>query len=111
MHTITQPQQNGNGSVQVIPGAQTPEGIRTAAAGGWFDCFVNLTGPAEDGTIFIHLRETGGKFDRWYSATAGMKKEMLATALAALTSGKPVTVDLTTTDEYGVVNRLYVRTT
>lgn len=109
MNTIAQPQQNENGSVHAVPGAQTPEGIRTAAPGGWFDCIVNLTGPAEDGTIFIHLREAGGQFDRWYSATAGMKKEMLATALAALTSGKPVTVNLTSTDEYGVVNRLYVR--
>lgn len=92
------------------PNTQPTDEVRAAAPGGWFyACKVNRTGPAEDGTVFIHLRENSGKFDSWYSATPNMKREMLATALAALTSNKPVDVYLTTTAQYGVINRLYVR--
>jgi len=94
------------------PNTQPTDEPRAAAPGGWFYyCKVNRTGPAEveDGTVFIHLRESSGKFDGWYSATPSVKREMLATALVALTSNKPVDVLLTTTTEYGVINRLYVR--
>jgi len=108
MTTITQTPDAGY-EFHPVPGAQEPIGTKSAAAGGWFDCIVNLTGPAEDGTVFIHLRERAGQFDRWYSATQSMKKEMLATALVALSSNKPVSANLNTTDEYGVINRLYVR--
>ena len=57
------------------------EGLESAP-GGWFDCEVQKAGPAEDGTIFIGLRHTGGAFNCWFSATPTMKREMLATALA-----------------------------
>ena len=72
------------------------EGLESAP-GGWFDCEVQKAGPAEDGTIFIGLR-----------ATPTMKREMLATALAALSGRKVVNVSLTSTDEYSVINRMYV---
>lgn len=81
-----------------------------AAAGGWFDCVVNYAGPAEDGVIYIHLRDRAGAFDSWYKATDVCKKEMLATALTAITSGLPVSAALTTQDQYGVCQRLYVHT-
>jgi len=111
MDIYAQTQGNGTSLQQTIPGAQLldRDRARSVAPGGWFNCSVNLAGPAEDGTVYIHLRETGGQFDRWYSATTGMKREMLATALAALTSGKMVSAYISTTDEYGTINRLYVR--
>lgn len=83
------------------------EGLESAP-GGWFDCEVQKAGPAEDGTIFIWLRHTGGAFNCWFSATPTMKREMLATALAALSGRKVVNVYLTSTDEYSVINRMYV---
>lgn len=81
-----------------------------ASAGGWFDCTVDYAGPAEDGVIYIHLRDRAGAFDRWYKATEVCKREMLATALTAITSGLPVSAALATQDEYGVLERLYVHT-
>jgi hypothetical protein len=92
-----------------VPGAQTAAEGAEAAPGGWFDCAVNLVGPAEDGVIYIHLRERNGQFDLWYRAYDTMKKEMLATALSSISTSLPVTANLTTTDEYGTINRLYVR--
>lgn len=80
------------------------------AAGGWFECVVDYAGPAEDGAVYMHLREQGGAFDRWYKATEVFKREMLATALTALTSGLAVSAALSTTDEYGVCERLYAHT-
>lgn len=79
-----------------------------AAPGGWFNCLVMWTGPAEDGTVFIFLHERNGAFDRWYRAVEVSKREMLATALTAITTGTPVAALLTTSDEYGTINRLYV---
>jgi hypothetical protein len=93
---------------QAVPGAQTVGEGAGAAPGGWFDCAVNLVGPAEAGVIYIHLRENNGQFDRWYQAYDAVKKEMLATALSAISTGLRVSVYLTTTDEYGTINRLYV---
>jgi len=80
------------------------------APGGWFTCEVVRTGPAEDGTVFIMLRDLGGAFGPgWYPAVDAMKREMLATALAAISTGFHVDVSLSSTDEYaGRVNRMYV---
>jgi hypothetical protein len=76
----------------------------------WHTCDVVRTGPAEDGTIFIRLRDVGGAFpSRWFPAAGPTKREMLATALTAITTGLHVNAFLTSTTEYqGVVNRLYL---
>jgi hypothetical protein len=81
-----------------------------AAAGGWFDCEVIRCGPAEDGMIYIALRPLGGQWPgwRWYSAVNAQRREMLATALTAISNQLHVTVALSTTDQYGTVNRCYV---
>jgi len=96
------------GSSQTTQEAPDGDGPRPAAPGGWFNCTVNRVGPTENGSIFVHLREVNGKFDRWYEANSTVKKEMLATALTAISSGLRVAALLTTPDEYGKVNRLYV---
>lgn len=76
-----------------------------AAPGGWFTCTVTRAGPAEEGTMFIGLKGPFGV--KWFSAHPNVKREMLATALAAMSMGNTVIANLTTTDEYGVINRLY----
>ena len=86
------------------------ESQANASAGGWFDCTVNYACPAEDGVIYIHLHDRAGAFDSWFKATEVCKREMLATALTAITSGLPVSAALATQDEYGVLERLYVHT-
>jgi hypothetical protein len=84
------------------------EGPEPVDPGGSFTCTVNRAGPAENGNILIHLRETSGKFDRWFTAHNAVKKEMLATALTAISTGLKVSAFVTTTDEYGTLNRLYI---
>jgi hypothetical protein len=89
-------------------GGQKGDGPQAVAPGGSFSCTVNRAGPAENGNILVHLREASGKFDRWYTANNAVKKEMLATALTAISTGLRVTAFLSTTDEYGTLNRLYI---
>jgi hypothetical protein len=93
------------------PEAPQMEGsAQRAAPGGWFDCEVIRVGPAEDGKIYIGLRPLAGQWPgwRWYSAVSTQRKEMLATALTAITNELHVTVALSTTDAYGTINRCYV---
>jgi hypothetical protein len=94
--------------VEGVLGAQEQGAGEQAAPGGWFDCAVNYAGPAETGVVYIHLRERNGQFDRWYQAFDIVKREMLATALTAMSTGLRVTAFVDTTDEYGTLNRLYV---
>jgi len=91
-----------------VQGAQKVDAPRAATPGGWFTCNVNMTGPAEDGTIYVHLREVNGAFDTWYKAAAAAKKEILATALTAISASLRVSAYITTKDAYGTLNRLYV---
>jgi hypothetical protein len=74
----------------------------------WATCLVTQAGPAEDGTIFIALKDAGGTFNCWFSAVPAMKKEMLATALSAISTGKSVNAYVTDTVAYSVINRLYL---
>jgi hypothetical protein len=81
--------------------------------GGWFDCTVTAAGAAENGNVYIGLREINNRWvplERWYAAEPTMSKEMLATALTAITTQLPVRVNLSpwTTTAYGTINRLYV---
>jgi hypothetical protein len=66
------------------------------------------TGPIENGEVWIKLREEGGQFERWYSPVSIVKKEMLAVALTAMTTGFRVAAALTTKDEWGPIERLYI---
>jgi len=86
---------------------QTPQAV-SGAPGGWFTCSVTMTGPAEDGNIYICLAEQSGKFNGWFDAEPSHRKEMLAVALAAMTTTHKVTVYLTSTDYYSQINRLYL---
>jgi hypothetical protein len=74
----------------------------------WVNCKVTRAGPAENGTIYIALRSTTGSFNNWFVAVPQMEKEMLATALAAMSGDKVVTTFLTSTTAYSTINRLYI---
>ena len=91
-----------------VPATETSWTSWTSAAGGWFSFNVNMTGPGESGNIYVHLREVSGRFDEWYVAAAAVKKEMLATALTAISAPLQVSCYLTTTAQYGTINRLFV---
>ena len=80
-----------------------------AAPGGWFTCRVQLAGPAEDGKIYIHLKDELGAFESWFFAYDSIKQEMLATALTAISTGFPVSAALTSSDEYSQIERLYIK--
>ena len=80
------------------------------SAGGWFTCQVGSAGPAENGNIYILLKDVAGAFPfQWYYAVSNERKEMLATALAAITSGFKVSAYLVSKDAYSQISRLYVQ--
>lgn len=79
-----------------------------AAPGGTFTCRVQRVGPAENGNIYINLKDESGAFDHWFFANEAIKKEMLATALTAISTGFLVAVALESTDAYAQINRFYI---
>jgi hypothetical protein len=95
-------------TIAPVPGAQPVEAPHPVAAGGWFSCNVDMAGPGENGNMYVHLVEVSGQFDSWYVAAAAVKKEILATALTAISASLKVSAYVTTTDQYGTLNRLFV---
>jgi hypothetical protein len=76
----------------------------------WYNCDVIRAGPAEDNKIYVMLRDKGGAFpERWFVALPTQQKEMLATALTAMTTSLSVRASLNAVDEYTQINRLYVQ--
>lgn len=75
----------------------------------WVTCDVTQAGPAENGTIYIALRAVDNSFHHWFVAVPQMEREMLATALTAISSSKQVSTFLTDTVAYSTINRLYVQ--
>ncbi len=74
----------------------------------WVNCTITKAGPAENDVIYIALKATDGSFHHWFQAVPQMKREMLATALTAISGGKSVTAGLTGTTQYSTINRLYI---
>lgn len=74
----------------------------------WVDCKVTRAGPAENGTVYIALRAKDNSFHQWFVAEPTMEREMLATALTAISSGHDVSSLLSATTAYSTINRLYV---
>ena len=111
--TTTMNQPNARAAFTPPESASSVESFRAEPApspGGWFTCDVRSAGPAEDGTIYISLKDVGGAFPfQWYYAVSNERREMLATALAAITSGFRLTAHLVSKDAYSQINRLYIR--
>ncbi len=74
-----------------------------------FCCSVRRAGPSENGKIYIQLSDVGGQFtDLWFTAPDLCKKEMLATALAAISTGHTVNTELDDpVQEYTQLHKLY----
>jgi hypothetical protein len=73
-------------------------------------CKVISVGPAEDGKVYIWLKDTNGSFEsRYFYAVDAEKAQMLATGLTAITSGLGVSAYLADTAENSQVNRLYLQ--
>lgn len=75
----------------------------------WLNCDVTRAGPAENGSIYIALKASDNSFHRWFVAEPSMEREMLATALSAISGGRSVTTHLESTTGFSTINRLYVR--
>jgi hypothetical protein len=77
----------------------------------WVISEVVKAGAAEDGNMYVRLASPlGGEFpgSRWFPAAPGVRKEILATALTAITTRLRVNAYLEALDEYSTLNRLYV---
>jgi hypothetical protein len=78
----------------------------------WRTCEVTRAGPIETGAIFIALKAVDNlnpPFWRWFQAFPGMHKEMLATALCAMSTGMRVEAGLPDSlQEESVIERLYL---
>ena len=62
------------------------------AAEQWYSCYVENVGPAF-GRVYIALTDTSSSFQqKWFLAPTGQEKEMLATALTAISNEKVVSV-------------------
>lgn len=76
----------------------------------WYQCEVGMTGPAEDGTVYINLKDKGNAFGpRWFKASPDIRKDLLATALTAVSTGYVVETLLDSPADYSVIHRMYVR--
>jgi hypothetical protein len=81
----------------------------------FYDCDVIRAGPGGDGAIYIMLRDKAGAppagaFDStWFVANPAQQKEMLATALTAVTTRLSVRASLDATVENTQINRLYIQ--
>ena len=76
----------------------------------FYNCDVIRAGPGGDNTIYIMLRDKEGAFpERWFVALPAQQKEMLATALTAVTTGLSVRASLDDTNENTQINRLYIQ--
>jgi len=62
------------------------------AAEQWYYCKIEMVGPAF-GRVYIALTDTSSSFiNKWFLASTGQEKEILATVLTAITNEKAVYV-------------------
>lgn len=74
----------------------------------WYTCDINRTGPGW-GNIYIALSDRAGSFtNQWFKARDDQKKEMLDTALMAMSHNFKVQVAIDhATAPYGTILALY----
>jgi hypothetical protein len=74
----------------------------------FFDCRVERVGPGEDGTIWVNLSDTGDEFTGvWFVALAGIRQQVLETALVAVQSNLLCQVGLSGTTDRSVIYRIH----
>lgn len=77
----------------------------------FYPCEVRRAGPSDEGEIYIWLKSRPGSqnsFDSWFKAAPSKRREMLATALTAITTGNRVDAYLDSTNQYEIIQRLYI---
>lgn len=82
-----------------------------AYAGGWYNCEVKMAGPTAGTKTYMtlsHASSTPEFTGRWFTATSGKQKEMLATALAAMSNMVQVRAHLSSTGQYSTINSMYM---
>lgn len=74
----------------------------------WFDCKVDRVGPGEDGTIWVMMSDTGGKFSGvWFRALPAIRQQVLETALFALQGNLVSQVGVTGTRPDSEIYRIH----
>ena len=75
----------------------------------WYTCTVDRAGTGWNDHVYIMLSATGGSFTNvCFTVPDGRKKEMLAIALTAMTTGKSVLVNLSDTSGGSVIYGMYL---
>jgi hypothetical protein len=74
----------------------------------WFDCRIESAGPGEDGTIWVNMTDTGGKFNQvWFVALPAIRPQVLETALAAVQSKLSCQVGVTRSETSNQIYRIH----
>jgi len=82
-----------------------------AHAGGWYTCTVNMAGAGWGTHCYIKLSDTAATpafENRWFVPLDSQKKEMLATALTAMTNNMNVLVYIDATTQYSIIRAIYL---
>ena len=82
-----------------------------AARAGWYTCTVNMAGPGWGTHCYIKLSDTAATpafENRWFVALSSQKKEMLATALTAMTNNMNVWVHIDSPNAYSIIRAMYL---
>ncbi len=82
------------------------------AAQGWFVAEIIAAGPTDKGFVYMRLNDTATvpAFTRkWFQASGSVKKEMLATLLAAFIAGKRIVIRADPDAILPIVSRLFIR--
>lgn len=78
----------------------------------FYTCEVKRAGANDDGEVYIRLQRfrpgRAQPFDWWFKAAPSKRREMLATALTAITTGLHVDAYMDSTNEYETIQRLYI---
>lgn len=80
-------------------------------ASGWYTCTVVMAGAGWGSNCYIKLSDTASTpafTNTWFIALPARKKEMLATALTAMSNNMKVLVHLSSENEYFTINAMYL---
>jgi len=78
---------------------------------GWATCDVLMAGTIADaeGNSYVRLTDQGGAFtNRFFLLNYDVKKEMLATALTAISLDKPARVRISYAEPYSIITHFYL---
>jgi hypothetical protein len=87
--------------------------VSTQAAPTWYDVEINMAGMSANGTLFIRVTDLASSpafTNLWIIGNPSLSREMLATALAAMTNDMVAFVNTDPTDPgFPLANNLYLK--